>query len=107
MMYMSEEDVEVLERFTVELFAGKLGVQVVVPDSVSDILLAIRTERNDVGDSIDRFFMAYRNWFDFHRRIEEAGHAGSMSDAEHAEFIQFGREKDDARDALIQLKQTL
>lgn len=101
-MMVTEADVQMMESHAVRRAAVVAGLG---PDFLltADVLDSIRGSYPELAAGLTEFLTAFRDWFDFHRKIEQAGRQGNMTSAEVGELTRLVQRKDAARARFIAL----
>ncbi|MGE0710148.1 MAG: hypothetical protein AB7N76_07410 [Planctomycetota bacterium] len=101
-MMVTEADIQMMESSATRraAVAAGLGSDFLL---AADVLDSLRGSHPELASGLSEFLSAFRGWFDFHRRIEQAGRQGSLTPAEVGELTRLVQQKDAARARFVAL----
>jgi hypothetical protein len=102
MLWLSENDLKLFFGDVIRNVAKELKLKDWEWHFHSELLEQIRSKNSVVSDLLDKFFAAYKDWHDFHVKIEHQNKAGKLSAEENAELLTCITSRDNARKSLLQ-----
>ncbi len=101
MLWLSENDLKNFFGEVIRNVAKELKVSEWEWLFDSELLEQIKAQDLVVAAKLDSFFSVYKNWHDFHVKVDQENKAGKLSPAENGELQTLIAARDAARVALL------
>ena len=102
MLFLSENDLKNFFGDVIQNVAKELNLQDREWLFHAEILEQVKTENTAVFEKLEDFFAAYKNWNDFHTKIDQENKTGNLSTEEHKALSSLISTRDSARKSLLE-----
>lgn len=98
---MKVSELETILGQAVRIVGSRVGVDNAEFYSVDELRDQVKRKNAKISERLEAFVNAYWQWFDFHRRIEAQGKAGSLDRDEDNQLMELVKRRDATRQELL------
>ena len=100
-MVILEEDVKAMTHFIARNISKNLKVEEYDFKSTPELIEDIKRLDPETFKTLEAFLTAYREWFNFHKKIDQEGKSGNLSITVQQELIRLIQDRDKSRAELF------